>query len=207
MACARSRARPGIAAHGAAAPGAGPVDAVERSAAFAERLTALTRRDRLGPGRIWQTDLKDAPLPRGHYDLIFARWVFLFLPDPAAHLRKLVRALKPGGRIALQDYHRETLALVPRPDDWFEFLAADRAFSRRRGATSASAAGSPALSARRTRDHRHSGDDQDRPSRDAGVEMAYDLFHGGHRPDGGVRAILGASRDAAAARMAGGRQA
>ena len=105
-----------------------PVDAVERSAAFAERLTALTRRDRLGPGRIWQTDLKDAPLPRGHYDLIFARWVFLFLPDPAAHLRKLVRALKPGGRIALQDYHRETLALVPRPDDWFEFLAADRAF-------------------------------------------------------------------------------
>ena len=105
-----------------------PVDAVERSAAFAERLTVLSRRDRFGPGRIWQTDLKNAPLPRAHYDLIFARWVFLFLPDPAAHLRTLVRSLKPGGRIALQEYHRETLALVPRPDDWFEFLAADRAF-------------------------------------------------------------------------------
>jgi SAM-dependent methyltransferase len=107
---------------------AGPVDAVERSAAFASRLEALTRRDRLGPGRIWQTTLLDAPLPRRHYDLIFARWVFLFLPDPIAHLRKLRRALKPGGLVALQDYHRETLALVPRPAEWYDFLAADRAF-------------------------------------------------------------------------------
>jgi SAM-dependent methyltransferase len=107
---------------------AGPVDAVERSAAFASRLEALTRRDRLGPGRIWQTTLLDAPLPRLHYDLIFARWVFLFLPDPIAHLRKLRRALKPGGLVALQDYHRETLALVPRPAEWYDFLAADRAF-------------------------------------------------------------------------------
>jgi SAM-dependent methyltransferase len=106
----------------------GPVDAVERSATFATRLSTLTRRDRLGPGRIWQTDLVHAALPRAHYDLIFARWVFLFLPDPVAHLRKLARALKPGGLIALQDYHRETLALVPRPDEWFDFLAADRAF-------------------------------------------------------------------------------
>jgi SAM-dependent methyltransferase len=106
----------------------GPVDAVERSAAFASRLEAITRRDRLGPGRIWHTALLDAPLPRHHYDLVFARWVFLFLPDPIAHLRKLVRALKPGGLIALQDYHRETLALVPRPDEWYDFLAADRAF-------------------------------------------------------------------------------
>src|SRR5688572_314137 len=106
----------------------GPVDAVERSAAFASRLEALTRRDRLGPGRIWQTALLDVPLPSNHYDLVFARWVFLFLPDPIAHLRKLVRALKPGGLIALQDYHRETLALVPRPDEWYDFLAADRGF-------------------------------------------------------------------------------
>ncbi len=106
----------------------GPVDAVERSAAFAARLAALTRRDRFGPGLIWQSDLLAALLPRRHYDLIFARWVFLFLPDPVAHLRKLARALKPGGLIALQDDHRETLALVPRPDEWYDLLAADRAF-------------------------------------------------------------------------------
>lgn len=111
----------------------GPVDAVERSAPFAERLEKLCSRDRLGPGRIWNTDLLNAPLPRAHYDLVFARWVFLFLPDPLAHLKKLVRALKPGGRIAIQDYHRETWALVPRPPEWWDYLATDRAFFASQG--------------------------------------------------------------------------
>jgi SAM-dependent methyltransferase len=112
----------------------GPVDAVERSAAFCRTLRKLHAKDGLGAGRIFETDLRDAPLPRQHYDLVFARWVFLFLPDPAAHLRKLVRALKPGGRIALQDYHRETWALVPRPPEWSDFLAGDRAFFASQGA-------------------------------------------------------------------------
>lgn len=111
----------------------GPIDAVEQSPAFASRLMTLTRRDGFGPGRIWQTNLLEAPLPRASYDLIFARWVFLFLPDPVAHLRKLARALKPGGLLALQDYHRETLALVPRPPEWYDFLTADRAFFASQG--------------------------------------------------------------------------
>jgi SAM-dependent methyltransferase len=105
-----------------------PVDAVERSPAFAERLRALCRRDGFGEGRIWEEDLAEASLPRAHYDLVFARWVFLFLPRPEAHVRRLVRALKPGGLLAVQDYHRETWALVPRPAEWWDFLAADRAF-------------------------------------------------------------------------------
>jgi SAM-dependent methyltransferase len=109
------------------------VDAVERSHAFATRLAALCRRDRLGPGEIWQTDLLEAPLPEGHYDLVFARWVFLFLPDPEAHLEKLHRAVKPGGLVALEDYHRETFALIPRPPEWGDFLAADRAFFASQG--------------------------------------------------------------------------
>jgi SAM-dependent methyltransferase len=106
----------------------GPVDAVERSPAFASQLARQVERDGFGAGRIWQTDLLHAALPRAAYDLIFARWVFLFLPEPVAHLRKLARALKPRGLLALQDYHRETFALVPRPPEWSDFLAADRAF-------------------------------------------------------------------------------
>jgi SAM-dependent methyltransferase len=111
----------------------GPADAVERSAAFAARLRILCARDGLGPGRIWESDLQDAPLPEAQYDLVFARWVFLFLPDPGAHLRKLVCALKPGGLLALEEYHRETWAMVPRPPEWEDFLAADRAFFASQG--------------------------------------------------------------------------
>jgi SAM-dependent methyltransferase len=106
----------------------GTVDAVERSPKFASQLEALTRRDRLGPSRIFFSDLIDADLPANTYDLIFARWVFLFLPDAAAHVKLLARALKPGGMLAVQDYHRDTFMLVPRPTDWDGFIAADRAF-------------------------------------------------------------------------------
>jgi SAM-dependent methyltransferase len=111
----------------------GPIDAVERSPAFAAQLAKLCARDRLGAGQMWQTDLLEAPLPRATYDLIFARWVFLFLPNPEAHLRKLVRALRPGGLLAIEDYHRETLTMVPRPPEWPAFLEADRRFFASQG--------------------------------------------------------------------------
>jgi SAM-dependent methyltransferase len=111
----------------------GTVDAVERSASFAARLERLVRRDGLGPSRIFFSDLIDADLPAGRYDLIFARWVFLFLPDPAAHVRLLARALKPGGVLAIQDYHRDTFMVVPKPTDWDDFIAADRALFASQG--------------------------------------------------------------------------
>ncbi len=111
----------------------GTVDAVERSAAFAEHLERRVRRDGLGPSRIFFSDLADADLPANTYDLIFARWVFLFLPDPAAHVKQLARALKPGGILAIQDYHRDTFMLVPRPDEWDAFISADRAFFASQG--------------------------------------------------------------------------
>ncbi len=110
-----------------------PVDAVERSPVFCHRLRKLGQADGLGAGTVFQGDLLDAALPESHYDLVFARWVFLFLPDPAAHLRKLSRALRPGGIIAIQDYYRETWALIPRPAAWSAFLAADRAFFASQG--------------------------------------------------------------------------
>jgi SAM-dependent methyltransferase len=122
-----------------------PVDAVEPSGAFRARLARLTRRDGLGAGRIWGATLADADLPSGHYDLIFARWVFLFLPDPAAHLRQLARALKPGGVLAIQDYYRDTLAMVPAPPEWPAFLAADHAFFATEGGDASIASRLPAM--------------------------------------------------------------
>ncbi len=111
----------------------GPIDAVERSAPFVKRLKALCARDRRGEGTFFEGDLIDVPLPEGKYDLIFARWVFLFLPEPLAHLKKLAKALKPGGRIAIQDYHRESMRLYPAPKDWGALMAADKAFFETQG--------------------------------------------------------------------------
>ncbi len=111
----------------------GPVDVVERSPIFAARLRRLAGRDGFGPDRIWQNDVIDTVLPAATYDLIFARWVFLFLPDPGTHVKVLARALKPGGLLAIQDYYRETIALVPLPPEWDGFLAAHRAFLASQG--------------------------------------------------------------------------
>ncbi len=111
----------------------GPVDAIEPSATFAAGIRALRKRDGLGDGHLWQCHLIDAPLPKNAYDLIFARWVFLFLPDVSAHLRKLVTALKPGGLIAIEDYSRWTLRMVPEPPEWDNFLEADAAFFASQG--------------------------------------------------------------------------
>jgi len=123
----------------------GPIDAVERSAPFARRLRSLCAGDGRGAGTIWETDLIDAPLPEGKYDLIFARWVFLFLPEPEKHLRRLARALKPGGRIAIQDYHRESMALYPAPRDWPALMAADQAFFKTQGGDASIGGRLPAL--------------------------------------------------------------
>ena len=46
---------------------------------------------------------------------------------------QLARALKPGGRLAIQDYHRDTFMVVPKPDDWDDFIRADRAFFASQG--------------------------------------------------------------------------
>lgn len=106
----------------------GRVDAVERSEIFADHLKRTCVRQKLTNGTIYHSDLYDVQLKSNAYDLVFVRWVFLFLPDPQKALKKIHKLLKPGGLIAIQDYHRETLAMIPAVSEWPAFLAADRAF-------------------------------------------------------------------------------
>src|SRR6185436_8879237 len=111
----------------------GPVDAVEQSWALCQQLAELARADGLGAGRIWNAQILDGDLPDDHYDLIFARWVFLFLPRAQEHVQKLAAALRPGGLLVIQDYYRRTFCLVPRPEDWDAFVDADLAFFATQG--------------------------------------------------------------------------
>jgi SAM-dependent methyltransferase len=123
----------------------GPVDAVEPSAVFRTRLNQIARRDGFGHGTVWASVLADIALPRARYDLIFARWVFLFLPNPGGHVRELAAALKPGGLLAIEDYRRETLSMIPAPAEWPAFMAADAAFFATQGGDASIASRLPVL--------------------------------------------------------------
>ncbi|HED54791.1 MAG TPA: methyltransferase domain-containing protein [Phycisphaerales bacterium] len=49
------------------------------------------------------------------FDVAYSRWVPCFLADPASVVRQAAEALKPGGRLAIQDYFGYTgMCLAPR---------------------------------------------------------------------------------------------
>jgi ubiquinone/menaquinone biosynthesis C-methylase UbiE len=49
-------------------------------------------------------DLNDVGLPQGRFDGAWMRWVLIFLQRPDALLRAAHDALKPGGRLVVQEY-------------------------------------------------------------------------------------------------------
>lgn len=106
--------------------GGGRVDALERSPAYASRLRRMLRGAGIDKVRVFESDILDAPLEPNSYDLIFARWVFSFLPRLEAHIVHLIHALKPGGILAVEDYHRDSLALFPRTESWEWMIKAER---------------------------------------------------------------------------------
>ncbi|MBI4547495.1 MAG: methyltransferase domain-containing protein [Ignavibacteriae bacterium] len=69
-----------------------------------------------------------AQLPERYYDLIFARWVISFVPDPERFLERLCSALRAGGVIALQDYIYDGLNFFPRGGAFDGMLDAVRAY-------------------------------------------------------------------------------
>lgn len=111
----------------------GAVDGVERSPRYAAYLGRKLRAPRYSHARVFEGDILDVDLPRGRYDLIFARWVFIFLPKVEEHLRRLKAALKPGGLLAIEDYHRTSIAMYPPPPEWDTIMKADKAWFRSQG--------------------------------------------------------------------------
>ncbi len=77
-------------------------------------------------------DLYDVELA-GPWDLIVARWVFSFLPDPRRVLERLVGALAPGGWVAVQDYDHDALGVWPKQPEIDRVIEAFRAAYRVHG--------------------------------------------------------------------------
>ncbi|HHO52420.1 MAG TPA: methyltransferase domain-containing protein [Deltaproteobacteria bacterium] len=88
---------------------------------------------RLGPrGRIQTGDLRTAELG-GPFDVIVARWVLSFLPDPRAAIARLAAALAPGGLLAVHDYNHDGLGFWPHAPALHRLIEAFRAAYRASG--------------------------------------------------------------------------
>ena len=51
----------------------------------------------------------------GSFDVVHARFLLEHVPDPVAIVREMLRAIRPGGRIILEDDPHDTLRLWPEP--------------------------------------------------------------------------------------------
>ncbi|MFL5312461.1 MAG: methyltransferase domain-containing protein [Myxococcales bacterium] len=62
-----------------------------------------------------ESDVLGAQLEAGAYDLAHARFVLEHVHDPLAVVKAMARAVRPGGRIVLQDDDHDVLRLWPEP--------------------------------------------------------------------------------------------
>ncbi|MFI8258643.1 methyltransferase [Streptomyces filamentosus] len=83
-------------------------------------------------------DVVTDPLPEAGYDIVVARLVLQHLPERQAVLRRLVRALRPGGLLQVDEFDagHEPCLLAPSPADarlYERFTAAKSALMRAGG--------------------------------------------------------------------------
>jgi SAM-dependent methyltransferase len=96
-----------------------PVVAVERSAEqLAEARRAAIEAGENGLVDFRQGDARRLPLEKSEwssFDLAHTRFLVEHLPDPVAAVTEMVRAVRPGGRIVLEDDDHDVMRLWPEP--------------------------------------------------------------------------------------------
>lgn len=89
------------------------IDVSERFAAHARRQAAARGLRNLS---VQVQDAEALDLPADTFDGVYCRWVLTYLRNPQRAIASAARALKPGGRMVLQDYSNyEALQLAPEP--------------------------------------------------------------------------------------------
>ncbi|AJC53589.1 class I SAM-dependent methyltransferase [Streptomyces sp. 769] len=73
-------------------------------------------RDR-GDVQVWRHDITRDPLPEGEFDLVHARLVLLHLPQREEVLSRLVKALRPGGCLLLEDFDCGYVPVLAAPGE------------------------------------------------------------------------------------------
>ncbi|TMQ18691.1 MAG: methyltransferase domain-containing protein [Deltaproteobacteria bacterium] len=71
---------------------------------------------------IVEGDVMNPPLPDGRFDVAFARYLFMHIPDPVGAARRIRRLLKPGGRLIVSELDAGFTGLrvpdLPEYDPW-----------------------------------------------------------------------------------------
>jgi ubiquinone/menaquinone biosynthesis C-methylase UbiE len=111
----------------------GSVVALDESKLWIEFLTSKLREQRIDNVELVQSRIQDADLEPASLDVIFSRWVFSFLPEPASIVRKLARALKPGGIFAIEDYNHEGISVFPESEGMRAVVRATRSMYTQSG--------------------------------------------------------------------------
>jgi ubiquinone/menaquinone biosynthesis C-methylase UbiE len=111
----------------------GEVIALDPSELYITWLEQQVARRNWSNVRCIQGTAEEAPLPRGHFDIVFVRWVIAFVPNPGKFLARLAATLKPGGILAIQDYYYEALSLYPHGGPCDEMASIVRAYYRSAG--------------------------------------------------------------------------
>jgi len=90
--------------------------------------------------------LGETGLDAASFDFAYMRWTLCFVPDPDAVIAGLARLLKPGGRLAIQDYFNyRAFSLAPRSQLLEKVIGAVEASWRMRGGDPDIVARLPAL--------------------------------------------------------------
>lgn len=100
----------------------------------------LREAERLGAGasgvEMREGDATSPPLGEeewGSFDLAHARFILEHVRDPASVVRMMARAVKPGGRVVLQDDDHDLLRLWPDVPEWTRLWPAYCALFERSG--------------------------------------------------------------------------
>ena len=111
----------------------GEVLALDESARWIAHVEEQAKVRGIANLRTVQSRIQDAEPEAGAFDLVIARWVLSFLPEPGAAVRRISRCLRPGGIFAMQDYNHEGVSLFPESEGFRAVVRATRAMYSRAG--------------------------------------------------------------------------
>lgn len=90
----------------------GSVLSIDRAPEAVARASARAAQLNIGNVQCVQADVNDFE-PEGAFDAVIGRLILMYLPDPAAVLRRLRAYIRPGGIVAFQEYDMHAATSEP----------------------------------------------------------------------------------------------